>query len=57
MAKSRRKANGCKRGTFKRKRMGKGWLVAQTPPSKPSPTAGKAKDAESSSASESADSN
>jgi hypothetical protein len=26
MAKVRRKSNGCRRGAFKRKKMGKGWL-------------------------------
>ncbi|MCA8943760.1 MAG: hypothetical protein KDB80_14450 [Planctomycetes bacterium] len=29
MAKSRRKSNGCRRGAFKRKPMGKGWLMAR----------------------------
>ncbi len=31
MAKSRRKANGCRRGTYKPKRMGKGWATSNQP--------------------------
>ena len=31
MAKSRRKASGCKAGTFKIKRMGKGWSAHSAP--------------------------
>lgn len=33
MARSRRKAHGTKRGRFKRKRMGKGWLTVRRQPS------------------------
>ncbi|MDP6930953.1 MAG: hypothetical protein QF412_14740 [Planctomycetota bacterium] len=29
MAKSRRKAGGCTKGRFKRKKMGKGWITAR----------------------------
>ncbi|MEC7583567.1 MAG: hypothetical protein VYE77_04560 [Planctomycetota bacterium] len=32
MARSRRKAHGTKRGRFKRKRMGKGWLTVRRQP-------------------------
>ena len=32
MARSRRKAHGTKRGRFKRKRMGKGWLTVRQQP-------------------------
>ncbi|MEO0481069.1 MAG: hypothetical protein AAF196_16480 [Planctomycetota bacterium] len=37
MAKSRRKSNGCRRGTFKLKRMGKGWSTLRRPPGRPAP--------------------
>jgi len=33
MARSRRKAAGARRGKFKRKRMGKGWLTVRRQPS------------------------
>ena len=32
MARSRRKARGCKRGAFKQKRMGKGWSTVRQLP-------------------------
>jgi len=32
MSKSRRKAAGCTRGRYKRKKMGKGWLLARRVP-------------------------
>lgn len=32
MARSQRKAKGAKRGTFKRKRMGKGWSTVRRQP-------------------------
>lgn len=32
MARSRRKARGCKRGAFKQKRMGKGWSTVRELP-------------------------
>ncbi len=32
MSKSRRKAAGCTRGRYKRKPMGKGWLIARRVP-------------------------
>ncbi len=35
MAKSRRKAGGCKNGTFKRKKMGKGWSTVREQPQDP----------------------
>ncbi len=37
MAKSRRKASGCRRGFYKRKKMGKGWLAARKPRGRPKP--------------------
>ena len=45
MAKSRRKASGCKRGHYKLKRMGKGWLAMRKPRGSEPPIDRKAKEA------------
>ena len=37
MAKVRRKSNGCRRGKFKLKRMGKGWSTMRKPRGRPQP--------------------
>lgn len=37
MAKVRRKSNGCKRGTFKPKKMGKGWQAHRKVVGRPKP--------------------
>lgn len=49
MSKSRRKSNGCTRGRYKPKKMGKGWLKDHQPKKKIAPR----KDPEESSGSES----
>lgn len=38
MAKSRRKSNGCQRGKYKRKKMGKGWVTSNKPKRGAAPT-------------------
>lgn len=45
MAKSRRKASGCKRGHYKLKRMGKGWLAMRKARGSEPPIDRKAKEA------------
>ena len=37
MAKVRRKSNGCRRGAFKQKRMGKGWAAMRKQRGRPQP--------------------
>ncbi len=37
MAKVRHKSNGCRRGKFKAKRMGKGWSTLRKPRGRPLP--------------------
>ncbi len=44
MAKSRRKASGCKAGSFKVKKMGKGWLTLRKKRGTPAPVVRKSAD-------------
>ncbi|MDA0374232.1 MAG: hypothetical protein O2865_10645 [Planctomycetota bacterium] len=56
MAKVRRKSNGARRGAFKCKKMGKGWLRHRKKVGRPQPVDRSESDAEAGAAAESGDS-